>query len=210
MVSDRKGAPPRRSGPAPSSPVAGPSGLPNLNLTSDEGEFLGEEEPELSGFDSNSYDPDDQGRPIPSDECLGVSSLAYRGLWTVDRLTGRRFLPIFLVSGYRVDYFPDDRTVRVAWHRYDVDRHLPLSRSRVVQEVMRDFVSEFTVQGDTQFAEYIRGGEFVRMDELLRTFQEMTSGKASKTPRQPTDARALSSVSSTFSQSDTAETSALA
>ena len=52
----RKRAPPRWGGSGPSSPVAGPSGLPNLNLSSDEGEFLGETEPESSGFDSDSYD----------------------------------------------------------------------------------------------------------------------------------------------------------
>ena len=87
-----------------------------------------------------------------------------------DRRSGRKFLPIFLVSGYRVDIFPDDRTVRVAWHRYDVERHLSLERNQVVRKVLGEYAEQFSILGDTSFAEYIRGGEFVRMSRLSRTY----------------------------------------
>lgn len=48
---------------------------------------------------------------------------------------------------------------------------------------MAEFAGQFSVLGDTNFAEYIRSGEFVRLSELLCTFQVMNSRKVPKAPR---------------------------
>ena len=102
------------------SPVAGGSGIKNLNLSSDddedEGGFFGVD-PDSSGFEAS----DDEGRDRDDiDSILSVSSQAFQGLWTVNRTSGTRFLPIFLVSGFRVDWYPETETVFVARHRYEV------------------------------------------------------------------------------------------
>ena len=183
--SSRVRAPPCRGGSANSSPVPGTSGLPNLNLSSDEGEFTLGVESDSVGFDSESDDLDDQGRPISWDDCLSVSAPAYQGLWTVDRKTSRKFLPIFLVSGYRVDYFPDDQTVRVAWHRYDVERHLSLERSQVARQVLAEYAVQFSILGDMNFVEFIRGGEFVRLSQVAQTYKEMGPRAEVGAPRLP-------------------------
>ena len=90
------------------SPVVGGSGLLNPNLSSDEEEGFFGVDPESSGFDSDHEDRDGDSM----DYRLGVSAQAFQGAWTVNRSTGKRLLPVFLVSGFRVDWFPDSQTYR--------------------------------------------------------------------------------------------------
>lgn len=127
-------------------------------------------------------DHSDGDDDLPSNYWLGVSSQAYRGFWTVDRPSGQRFLPIFMVSGHLVDFFPAKPTVRVACQRYDVEHHLPLCRSQAARDVMEEFAAEFSILADTQFAEFIRGGEPVILDKLLQMYRDMSSQKAGKAP----------------------------
>ena len=194
--SSRDRAPPVRVRSAASSPVPGPSGLPNLNLSSDEGEFPLGPESDSVGFDSDSDDLDDQGRPKSWDERLLGSAPAYQGLWTIDRKSRRRFLPIFLVSGYRVDFFPDDQTVRVAWHRYEVEKHLSLERSQAACEVLGRYAVQFSILGDTNFAEFVRGGEFIPLSRIAQTYKEMSGRAGVRQPRLPSQTRPLSTAAS--------------
>ena len=60
---------------------AGPSRLPNLNLSSDEGEFLDDDPVESVGFVSNFTDKEDE----PSEERLGISASAFQGRWFTDK-----------------------------------------------------------------------------------------------------------------------------
>ena len=120
----------KSSHPVMQSPVAGGSGIKSVYLSSDEEDgFLGVD-PASSGFDSDYEDRDGDD----TDCLLGVSALAFQGAWTVNRASGKRFLPIFLVSGFRVDWYPDSRTVSVARRRYEVARHLMLPRSTWVAD----------------------------------------------------------------------------
>ena len=105
-----------------------------------------------------------------------------------------------MVSGHRVDFFPVSRTVRVAWQRYDVERYLSLRRSQAAWDVMEEFAAEFSILADTQFAEFIRGGDPVSLYEPLQTYRDMMSQKAGKAPWKSGAPRSLSIASSATSQ----------
>ena len=92
------------------------------------------------------------------DHRLGVSAQAFQGVWTVNRATGKRFLPVFLVSGYRVDWYPDTQTVIVARQRCNVARYLSLHRSTWVRDLMRRFAPVFAVLAVTEFLDHVHGG----------------------------------------------------
>ena len=182
-----KGSSPRpvKAAARDASPEAGPSGLPNLNLdvSSDEGEFFGDDDDDdpvdSVGFVSDFTDEEDD----PSEERLGVSASAFRGRWFTDKLSGERFLPIFLASGYRVDYFDTDQTIQVSNHRYDVDDLLGLTRCPFATKLMSDFASEFSILNDTEFASFIRGAGRMSLRKLVRTHGQMNPSKgASTTP----------------------------
>ena len=122
------------------SPVASGSGTKNLNLSSDEEEGFFGVDPESSGFEAS----DDEGCDRDdNDSILNVSAQAFQGLWIVNRMSGKRFLPIFLVSGFRVDWYPESETVFVAQHRYEVAQHLMLPRNACVTELMSRFAPQF-------------------------------------------------------------------
>ena len=171
-----KKPPPTRVGSAStvSSQLPGPSGLPNLNLSSDEDESSLQKDVvplEDIGYDSDNCDD-------PADSVLSVSPEFFRGVWSFDRHLERKFLPIFLVSGHRVDFFPDDRSIRVSHHCYDVADHLHLHRNKVVSEVLTRFAPAFAILAEPEFADFLRGGELVHLVDIPKTYRDMHSGLA--------------------------------
>ena len=83
-----------------------------------------------------------------------------------------------LVSGHRVDFFPDDRSIRVSHHCYDVADHLHLHRNKVVSEVLTRFAPAFAILAEPEFADFLRGGELVHLVDIPKTYRDMHSGLA--------------------------------
>ena len=114
----------------------------------------------------------------PADSVLSVSPVFFQGVWSFDRHLGREFLPIFLVSGHRVDFFPDDRSIRVPHLCYVVADHLHLHRNRVVSEVLTRFAPAFAILAESEFADFLRGGELVHLVVIPWSYRDMHSGLA--------------------------------
>ena len=127
-----------------------------------------------------------------------MSAQAYQGAWTVNRASGKGFLPVFLVSGFRVDWYPDSQTVTVARQRYDVARHLTLHRSTWVRDLMRQFAPEFAILADTDFLDRVRGGKPFALANVLSTYQGSSAAKPVRSQRHlpgPTSSSVASSTS---------------
>ena len=122
----------------------------------------------------------DKDRPF--EHCLGISLDAYLGCWYTDKITGLRYLPIFMVSRYRVDFLPHDRKIRVSIQLYDVERHLSIRWCSAARDLMKEFAPEFSVLADTQFATYVRGAGRISLYELLQTYSDMQTQEFYKAP----------------------------
>ena len=181
-LSRRQGASPcgKRGRPSLPSPVAVVSALPYPNLLSVYVQgFFGFALGPL-GFDSDHEDRDGDAM----DRRLGVSAQAFQGVWTANRASGKRFLPVFLVSGCRFNWYPGPMTVLVARRRYDVARPLSPHRSTWVRDRMCRFAPEFAVLADPEFLDHVRGGEPLALAIILSSYRVMSTSRPVRTLRQ--------------------------
>ena len=137
-------------------------------------------DPESSGFGSVHEDRDGD----VMDFRLGVSAQAFHCVWTVNRATGYRCLPVFLVSGCRFDWYPGPLTVLVARRRYGVARPLSPHRSTWVRDRMCRFAPEFAVLADPDFLDRVCGGEPIALAIILSSYRVMSTLRPVRTLRQ--------------------------